>query len=86
MATSMQGPLFKGGGCGAGGGLEPLRGVLTPFLPPLPSPPSTHNTQLQAGELSRFLVEDGMPVEYGQVLVELIPAFGGHIIGDKVRT
>ncbi len=37
----------------------------------------------QAGEAVHFLVEEGSPVEYGQVIVELAPFFGGHIIGDS---
>lgn len=37
----------------------------------------------QAGEIVQFVVEDGKPVEYGEVVVELAPFFGGHIIGDK---
>jgi len=37
----------------------------------------------QAGEVARFLVEDGAPVMYGQTIVELSPFFGGHIIGDS---
>lgn len=37
----------------------------------------------QAGELAKFLIEEGSPVEYGQAVVELAPFFGGHIIGDK---
>ena len=36
----------------------------------------------QAGEVAKFLVEDGSPVEYHQLVVELAPFFGGHIIGD----
>jgi len=37
----------------------------------------------QAGELREFLVEESDPVEYNQPLVELMPFFGGHIIGDS---
>lgn len=37
----------------------------------------------QAGELTKFEIEDGQAVEYGQTVVELAPFFGGHIIGDK---
>ncbi|KAG1675460.1 hypothetical protein FOA52_001759 [Chlamydomonas sp. UWO 241] len=37
----------------------------------------------QAGEVARFKIQDGEPCEYGQVLAELSPFFGGHIIGDK---
>jgi hypothetical protein len=36
-----------------------------------------------AGEIGKFHVEDGAPVEYLQTIVELAPFFGGHIIGDK---
>ncbi|GAX83695.1 hypothetical protein CEUSTIGMA_g11120.t1 [Chlamydomonas eustigma] len=36
----------------------------------------------QAGEVAKFLVEDGSPVEYQQLVLELAPFFGGHIIGD----
>jgi len=35
----------------------------------------------QAGEVVSFVVEDGKPVEYGEVVLELAPFFGGHIIG-----
>lgn len=37
----------------------------------------------QAGEIEGFVVEEGEPVEYGQTVVELVPFFGGHIIGDS---
>jgi len=37
----------------------------------------------QPGEVVRFVVEDGAPVEYQQVIMELVPFFGGHIIGDQ---
>lgn len=37
----------------------------------------------QAGEIAKFLLEDGAPVEYRQEVVELAPFFGGHIIGDS---
>lgn len=37
----------------------------------------------QAGEVVKFVVEDGSPVEYQQLVVEIAPFFGGHIIGDK---
>ena len=37
----------------------------------------------QAGEVVAFVVEEGKPVEYGEVVVELAPFFGGHIIGDR---
>jgi len=37
----------------------------------------------QAGEIAAFRLEDGDPVEYQEVVVELAPFFGGHIIGDS---
>eukprot|EP00775_Hariotina_reticulata_P000795 gene795-1109_t len=37
----------------------------------------------QAGELAAYKAEDGDPVEYMQSLVEVLPFFGGHIIGDS---
>ncbi|GBF88478.1 hypothetical protein Rsub_01191 [Raphidocelis subcapitata] len=37
----------------------------------------------QAGEVAKFLVDEGEAVEYGQVVLELAPFFGGHIIGDS---
>ncbi|CAL8469570.1 g9111 [Coccomyxa elongata] len=37
----------------------------------------------QAGEIVDFLVEEGTAVEYNQPIVELMPFFGGHIIGDR---
>lgn len=37
----------------------------------------------QAGEIARFVLDDGEPVEYGQTILELAPFFGGHIIGDS---
>lgn len=37
----------------------------------------------QAGEVVAFVVEEGKPVEYGEVVLELAPFFGGHIIGDR---
>jgi biotin carboxyl carrier protein len=37
----------------------------------------------QAGEAARFCLNEGDPVEYGQVVLELAPFFGGHIIGDS---
>ncbi|KAI8462613.1 MAG: hypothetical protein J3K34DRAFT_389468 [Monoraphidium minutum] len=37
----------------------------------------------QAGEVARFLLEEGAAVEYGEVVLELAPFFGGHIIGDS---
>lgn len=33
--------------------------------------------------MARFEVNDGDPVAYKQVVVELAPYFGGHIIGDS---
>lgn len=37
----------------------------------------------QAGEVVKFLVNEGAAVEYRQEVVELAPFFGGHIIGDS---
>lgn len=37
----------------------------------------------QAGEIADFVCEDGDPVAYGDVVVEIAPFFGGHIIGDS---
>jgi hypothetical protein len=37
----------------------------------------------QAGEVVGFSVEEGKPVEFNEVVVELAPFFGGHIIGDS---
>lgn len=37
----------------------------------------------QAGEIVSFVVEEGKAVEYKEVIVEIAPFFGGHIIGDK---
>lgn len=37
----------------------------------------------QAGEIDSFVVEEGEPVEYGEDLLEIVPFFGGHIIGDS---
>ncbi len=37
----------------------------------------------QAGEIISFNIEDGTAVEYKEVLVEIAPFFGGHIIGDR---
>ena len=37
----------------------------------------------QAGEIVDFLVDEGTAVEYNQPVVELMPFFGGHIIGDR---
>ncbi|KAG2496133.1 hypothetical protein HYH03_005736 [Edaphochlamys debaryana] len=36
-----------------------------------------------AGELVKMHLEDGKPVEYGQMVAEVAPFFGGHIIGDS---
>ncbi|KXZ55249.1 hypothetical protein GPECTOR_3g389 [Gonium pectorale] len=36
-----------------------------------------------AGELVKIHLEDGKPVEYGQLIAEVAPFFGGHIIGDS---
>ncbi|MEW5313542.1 MAG: hypothetical protein WDW38_005102 [Sanguina aurantia] len=38
---------------------------------------------VEAGELVMLHVEDGAPVEYAQLVAELAPFFGGHIIGDR---
>ena len=37
----------------------------------------------QAGEIKSIVIEDGKAVEYKQIILELSPFFGGHIIGDK---
>jgi biotin carboxyl carrier protein len=37
----------------------------------------------QAGEVAAFLLEEGDPVEYKQVVLELAPFFAGHIIGES---
>jgi biotin carboxyl carrier protein len=37
----------------------------------------------QAGEIAKFKVAEGEAVEYGQIVLELAPFFGGHIIGDS---
>lgn len=37
----------------------------------------------QPGEIVIFEVEDGAPVEYDQEVLEFLPYFGGHIIGDS---
>jgi biotin carboxyl carrier protein len=37
----------------------------------------------QAGEIITFNIEDGTAVEYKEVILEISPFFGGHIIGDK---
>jgi biotin carboxyl carrier protein len=36
----------------------------------------------QAGEVAKFLLEDGAAVSFQEVCVEIAPFFGGHIIGD----
>ncbi|GLC37948.1 hypothetical protein PLESTB_001499100 [Pleodorina starrii] len=36
-----------------------------------------------AGELVKVHLEDGSPVEYQQLIAEVAPFFGGHIIGDS---
>lgn len=36
----------------------------------------------QAGEIIKFHVEDGKPVEYQQSVLEIVPFFGGHIVGN----
>lgn len=36
-----------------------------------------------AGELVKMHLDDGAPVEYQQVVAEVSPFFGGHIIGDS---
>lgn len=35
----------------------------------------------QAGEVVCFKIDDGAPTMYNEVIVELAPFFGGHIIG-----
>jgi hypothetical protein len=37
----------------------------------------------QAGEIVAFVVDEGAAVEYAQPIIELVPFFGGHIIGDR---
>jgi len=37
----------------------------------------------QAGEVAEFVVDEGAAVEYNEVVIELAPFFGGHIIGDS---
>ena len=36
----------------------------------------------QAGEVVKFLLEDGAAVSYQETCIEFSPFFGGHIIGD----
>lgn len=36
-----------------------------------------------AGELVKIHLEDGAAVEYQQLIAEVAPFFGGHIIGDS---
>jgi hypothetical protein len=33
--------------------------------------------------VAAYKAEDGDAVEYGEVVVEIAPYFGGHIIGDS---
>lgn len=51
--------------------------------PSLTAPGPTCTQAPQAGEVVTFKVDEGGPVEYGQVVIELAPFFGGHIIGDS---
>ena len=37
----------------------------------------------QAGEIVAFVADEGTAVEYAQPIIELVPFFGGHIIGDR---
>ena len=37
----------------------------------------------QAGEIVSFVIEEGNAVEYKEVIIEMAPFFGGHIIGDR---
>jgi biotin carboxyl carrier protein len=37
----------------------------------------------QAGEIVSFVANEGTAVEYNQEIIELMPFFGGHIIGDR---
>lgn len=37
----------------------------------------------QAGEIVSFECDDGTAVEYKEVIIEMAPFFGGHIIGDR---
>lgn len=37
----------------------------------------------QAGEVVALMKEDGDPVAYGEDVAEIMPFFGGHIIGDS---
>ena len=37
----------------------------------------------QAGEISKFEIEEGSPIGYGQTLLAISPFFGGHIIGES---
>ena len=39
--------------------------------------------QVMADLLVAFLVDEGSPVEYRQPVAEIVPFFGGHIIGDS---
>ena len=55
-------------------GIRSSRAVAVPHAP-AQSP--------QAGEVVKFELEDGAPVEYLQTVVAVSPFFGGHIIGDS---
>lgn len=46
-------------------------GTFTPILAP------------QQGEVLAFPFRDGEPVAYQDAVVEFLPYFGGHIIGDQ---
>ena len=37
----------------------------------------------QAGEIVAFIADEGTAVEYMQPIMELVPFFGGHIIGER---
>ena len=57
--------------------------VPTPLTPMSPNLPALFRAQApQAGEVAKFLIEDGAPVDYQGLVVELAPFFGGHIIGE----
>ncbi len=53
--------------------------MFTCLAPPLPLRPQAPI----AGELVKMHLDDGAPVEYQQVVAEVSPFFGGHIIGDS---
>mmetsp|Transcript_912 Transcript_912/g.2438 ORF Transcript_912/g.2438 Transcript_912/m.2438 type:complete len:244 (-) Transcript_912:178-909(-) len=40
----------------------------------------------QTGELARFKLEDGAPVEYGQIVAEVAPFFGGELNVTSLAT